>query len=502
MSNQERRTPETDLQTRSTSGNTSIVRTNTSDENWTKTPSMYSSSSSVRKRKRELEIKATRRRYEVKSRILKERERLELAADLEDAEDDDVDSIPRSSNSRQNTGTIVDEWIRSTERDKACSESTLNRSKYGKMGTNYYEDDNHEITRSREEPSNSLIRRMAAGKSLPAFDGDILEWPSYKRIFIESTKKIGFSEGENLIRLQESLKGVAKQTVASLMVTAADTSEIMKVLQLRFGNPTVVASRITTELKTLPNTYGVGIDFITFATTVRNVVAALEATNHVGYLHSPELVREITQKMSAGMIHDYNKYLHTNGSPDEPALVTLSKFLFFEAEIACQAGTLEPTPSTTQPKKDKPEATKNRENNRKFGNHRDTSRTKFTGVEKVYATTIEGGDGPSDAKKQKRNTYCGYCESDTHDIGDCNKYHKLTLHERWDWARQNRKCFRCLRTGNHRQNRCREKGCEIDGCQGTHHTLLHRQRTQATDGTRQEYAADVKETTEPETSDS
>lgn len=208
---------------------------------------------------------------------------------------------------------------------------------------------------------------------------------------------------------------MAKEAVASLMVTANDTSEIMQLLQLRFGNPTAVASRIIVDLKALPKTYEVGIEFVKFAITVKNVVAALEATKHVGYLHSPELMREITQKISAGMIYNFNKYLHEKGNSEDPALVTLSKFLFFEAEIACKAGILEPLPSTSQPKRlnNKQEPDRSRGFKQKIEDTKNNYRSKTNTIERVCATIVEGGDDSTTAERAKHDLNCGYCQSNS-----------------------------------------------------------------------------------------
>lgn len=176
-------------------------------------------------------------------------------------------------------------------------------------------------------------------KSLPTFEGDIFEWPCFKRTFKETSKRGGFNEEENLMRLYQSLKGTARETVASLMVTTRDTKQIMDLLNLRFGNPNAIATRIIEDIENLPKLFNNG-DLVVFATRVRNCVSALEAAHHIGYLHSPDLVKEITQKLCYAMAYNYNRYLNEKGEPGEPALVTLSRFLFYEAEIACKAGTI------------------------------------------------------------------------------------------------------------------------------------------------------------------
>lgn len=86
-------------------------------------------------------------------------------------------------------------------------------------------------------------------------------------------------------------------------------------------------------------------------------------------------------------------------------------------------------------------------------------------------------------------------------IGDCEKYYKIALSERWDWARQSRVCFRCLESTTHRQNKCKEKGCEIEDCQERHHSLLHGKRLRDTEKFDSLHADDTTEPTEQENSD-
>lgn len=50
----------------------------------------------------------------------------------------------------------------------------------------------------------------------------------------------------------------------------------MELLQLRFGNPMGMASRIISELESLPKICEVGVKFVNFVSTVKNAVAALD----------------------------------------------------------------------------------------------------------------------------------------------------------------------------------------------------------------------------------
>lgn len=80
------------------------------------------------------------------------------------------------------------------------------------------------------EPSFSQ-RQIAARKiyrALPTFTGELEEWPVFKRMFEQSTKECGYSNEENLMRLQQSLKGRARNEVASQLCEPSCIPAIME----------------------------------------------------------------------------------------------------------------------------------------------------------------------------------------------------------------------------------------------------------------------------------
>lgn len=474
-------------------GRVDVVTNVTSDGG----PSVAGSSSTI-KRKREMELCAARKRFEVQSRVLREQQELELqlidatlAADVAalDEEGGERRSIV-TGHSAINSEARVRDWLDSTRTNvpqsgRSAGARGLSPGRDHTAVGDSMRELTRELTRTikeaRVEPmsemvSQGIVRRMAIGKNLPTFDGDVLEWPSFKRAFEESTARIGYSEQENMMRLNESLKGMAKEAVASLMVTTNDTSQIMQLLQLRFGNPSMVASRIVMKLKALPKMEGISSDLVTFATTVKNCVAALVAVNHIGYLHSPELIRGITLKMSSAMVYNYNRYLNERNDPAQPALVTLSDFLFFEAEIACKAGVLEDVASLSQPKRGR-EPSPNRDHRfkRARDQHHGVLTSNLRSRERVYtATTGHEREGPHVGRPDKKGN-CGYCKSISHSVVGCDQFARIATAARWKWARDNRVCFRCLIGTEHRQDRCQAEGsCNARGCNANHHPLLHR----------------------------
>ncbi|KAI8116326.1 hypothetical protein CVS40_11603 [Lucilia cuprina] len=63
-----------------------------------------------------------------------------------------------------------------------------------------------------------LAARLSITRELPTFSGDPEEWPIFINSFQNSTAVAGFSNVENLIRLQGSLKGKARELIKSKLL--------------------------------------------------------------------------------------------------------------------------------------------------------------------------------------------------------------------------------------------------------------------------------------------
>lgn len=140
------------------------------------------------------------------------------------------------------------------------------------------------------------------------------------------------TEEENVLRLHCCLQGEAKETVASLLTASANGQPIHDSLQLRFENPSILAQSMAREIRHLPTIDDRNNNIVSFAVKLRNCVSALEAVGDKGLLHSLELVYSIIQKMPLSLIPMYNRFFYEKRSLEEPALVTLSLFLYKEAE--------------------------------------------------------------------------------------------------------------------------------------------------------------------------
>jgi len=70
--------------------------------------------------------------------------------------------------------------------------------------------------------------RQGISRDLPHFHGEPEEWPAFINRFHSTTDSCGFSDIENLDRLQKSIKGKAKEAVISMMFAPENVQEILE----------------------------------------------------------------------------------------------------------------------------------------------------------------------------------------------------------------------------------------------------------------------------------
>ncbi|KAA5611431.1 DUF1759 domain-containing protein, partial [Pseudomonas aeruginosa] len=72
------------------------------------------------------------------------------------------------------------------------------------------------------------------------------------------------------------------------------------------------------------------------------------------------------------------------------------------------------------------------------------------------------------AKEERK---CAACQKPGHIPQDCPEFKRAAVSERWDTAKRENLCFRCLRFRS-RGHVCKKKKCGVDSCERTHHELL------------------------------
>ena len=300
-----------------------------------------------------------------------------------------------------------------------------------------------QLASSNKSPESKLekcVARQSASKDLPLFSGAPAEWPAFHVQFQSSTSECQYSYPENLARLQKSLWGKAKEAVQALLTVPDNVPDVMKTLEMRFGRPELVIRTLIAQTRQLKAVKDDLDSLMEFASMVNNMVSTMKLLNSTGHLNNPDLRQEMVERLPSHLRLAWGEHV---SSVSESSLQVFADWLSGKATAASLVAT--PTIALEE--------------------QRRSGRT-----ERVHsATEITRPD----RQQQKK---CGFCKRPGHAVDKCTRFRTAPLYARWNWACAEHVCFRCLLRG-HSANECKaKKSCGEDGCESSHHRLLHRKK--------------------------
>ncbi|XP_026738352.1 uncharacterized protein LOC113501423 [Trichoplusia ni] len=266
---------------------------------------------------------------------------------------------------------------------------------------------------------------------LPYFDGNSSEWMAFKVVY-EDTAHM-FSNVQNMARLRRALKGNAREAIRSLLYSEASAEEVMQALKRRFGRPDALILAELEKVKTLARISENPREICVFASQVNNSVAAIKGLKKPQYLHSPEIVKCIVEKLPTVLKFRWYDYTAATDDGEFSDLNLISRFLNQEADKCGAFAALE-------------------ERNRKTIKH---------------ASHVTRDSQEREPRQAERK--CPMCEGE-HVLLECRKFQKSSVQDRWAAVKKSRVCFKCLQ-GRHRKEMCRKPPCKT--CKRWHHHLLH-----------------------------
>ncbi|XP_062705798.1 uncharacterized protein LOC134287620 [Aedes albopictus] len=368
----------------------------------------------------------------------------EVHPDLNDFAEQVNDSQPK---------TICDS-ARGMERN---NEKTLHFSKqtYPQLHRDGTENENSSIVDQIAEqgPTNrQLAARQVMGKDLPAFSGNPEEWPIWISNFERSTATCGFSQDENLIRLQRCLKGPALEMVRGRLLTPASVPHVIKTLQLRYGRPETLIRALTERIRHLPPPKMDNVEsIIDFGMAVDNLVEHLKTAKQYAHLMNPSLLHDLVGKLPM----DYRmKWAAYKGARADADLRSFGTFMNSIVELAFDVADDNPVSKSSK----------------------SYQKPKDRGFVQAHLETSNVGENTpfsrgSQVEKSNRKI-CVACGMEGHRVYDCEQFRSLNVDERIKIVNQNSLCRTCL--NQHGRWPCRTwQGCGISGCRLRHHTLLH-----------------------------
>lgn len=112
---------------------------------------------------------------------------------------------------------------------------------------------NHEpIGQAGVLSTQQIAARQVVGKDLPHFGGNPADWPMFISSFEQSTVACGYSNAENLARLQRCLTGHAREAVRSRLLLPANVPQVMNTLRTLYGRPELLIRSLHEKIRRTP----------------------------------------------------------------------------------------------------------------------------------------------------------------------------------------------------------------------------------------------------------
>lgn len=330
---------------------------------------------------------------------------------------------------------------------------------------------------------------------LPHFDGTVSEWMAFRAVFVDTESM--FSDIQNVARLRKAIRGPARESVRTLLYAATDPLEIIDTLERRYGRPEMIVLSEVENIKRMPRLNDDGRNIISFANKVANTVATIKALRQDQYLYSPELVNRIVDKLSVILKYKWFEFKATHsGAPD---LILLTRFL---NTIGDQCGSMFAYENARDERrfKQKPKVNTARHRSVSESSASTCSEDDYEPINTVASLKKTSKNQLSKhVKKSPKNQFkkqhpppqpepapvppqgvtegrkCVVCSGE-HAPPKCADFIKLNIDDRWEKAKHFRLCFRCLTNDHRRYFRCKYVPCGENGCEASHHKLLHNEK--------------------------
>lgn len=219
-----------------------------------------------------------------------------------------------------------------TESKEECESeegSSLDNSLVEDLGESSSCNTSDEKKRKRRDAAVSTRAQMSArqflSRKLPVFSGRPDEWPIFISSFNTTTKACGFSNLENLARLQESLRGPAREAVCTRMLLPGSVPQIIDTLRMLYRRPEQLLNTLLVKVRKAepPRSDRLG-SFISFGMVVQQLCDHLEATELNDHLVNPLLIQELVGKLPPSTKMDWVRFKRQHS---KITLRTLSDFL-------------------------------------------------------------------------------------------------------------------------------------------------------------------------------
>lgn len=299
----------------------------------------------------------------------------------------------------------------------------------------------------------NIAARHVTSKDLPVFDGNPEDWPIFIANFETSTETCRYSNAENLIRLQRSLKGRALESVKCRLLLPDSVQDVIATLRRLFGKPELILHSMLQKLRSEPAPKQDKLEsIINFSLSVDNVCATIAASGLVNHLSNPLLLQELVDKLPSNLKLQWGMVKQQFLSP------TLNEFGVWLSDIARAASEVTLNVQAIQEVKCNKQSNKRSNSGGAFLNSHSISNS---------------------VEMESSTRKCLVCQAACDNVENCLKFKGLNLRKRWDVVKTYHLCRTCL--NNHGPTRCKsDKICGKNNCTFKHNRLLHNDKKDST----------------------
>ncbi|XP_055612678.1 uncharacterized protein LOC129759287 [Uranotaenia lowii] len=321
-----------------------------------------------------------------------------------------------------------------------------------------------------------IAARQVYPKTLPKFSGRPEEWPMFISAYEQANESCGFTDAENLVRLQEALLGKALETVRNRLLLPENVPKIIEKLRKRFGNPEILSTMLAYRIQRLSGPSSEDLEsLIEFGSAVEEFTEHMKAAKLFDHLKNPIFMKSLVQKLPPCYVMEWVEFKR------RWSVVDLETFGNFMEELVDKAleGTFEQFGADDVIKGKKRE---------KFGTKGLVNLTVAEPHDHCCCTCTQR-ESTTDMQKNQQavgairsvtlDRSCSVCKKPGHFGRNCNEFLKLNLEERWSTTNRLQLCPLCL--FNHGGRECFSKRrCNVNQCQKRHHPMLHWEPTEGT----------------------
>ncbi|XP_062704441.1 uncharacterized protein LOC134286784 [Aedes albopictus] len=257
--------------------------------------------------------------------------------------------------------------------------------------------------------SQQLAARHVVGKQLPRFDGNPIDWPMFISSYEQSTAACGYTNAENLIRLQQCLTGHAKESVCSKLLLPESVPHAIETLRIRYGRPELLLKSLLEKVRRTPGPKQDKLEtVIEFGLAVGNFVDHLRAAQLQQHLTNPMMMQELVDKLPGSMKMEWGSF---KGQQPLADLETFGRFMEKQVNAASAVSFELPVHEKTY----KHEKQKGRES---------------AGIHAHSQSDSPSNKPNSSGQPRKPTKICGVCTREGHRAADCSQFKELNVDER------------------------------------------------------------------------